>query len=66
MCPLAELSGLVPNTNPVIFDPVGEADILWATDALYNLVLRDAFGEHEYVDGTDAMTPNNTLFIGLT
>lgn len=37
-----DLDGLVPNTNPVIFDPFGEADIRFAIDELYKLELRDA------------------------
>lgn len=37
-----DFAGLVPQTNPVIFNAVGEAEIHWATDGLYKLDLFDS------------------------
>lgn len=37
-----DLEGLVPNTNPIIFDTRGEADIRFATDGLYKVELFSA------------------------
>ena len=39
-----DFEGLFPNTNPVVFNSVGEADIRFATDALYKLELFDSLG----------------------
>lgn len=38
-----DFEGLVPQTNPVIFDVAGEAEIHWATDGLYFIELFDPF-----------------------
>jgi len=37
-----DFEGLVANTNPVIFNAVGEAEIHWATDGLYKIDLLDS------------------------
>ena len=52
-----DFAGQVPNTNPVIFDAFGEADIRFATDNLYKLELRDNLGNLQWtVDNYGATT----------
>jgi hypothetical protein len=47
-----DAEGLVSNTNPVIFNSVGEADIRWANDTLYKIELLDAQDNLQFsIDG---------------
>lgn len=62
----------VPNTNPVILDGKGEANIYWATDDLYKIELYTSSDQlvysqdnYPYVDSDGSGTPTVTIVTNL-
>lgn len=58
-----DYQGLQPNTNPVILDGKGEANIYWATDDLYTIKLFTEDDEEVYTQDNYPVVGTNTTDI---
>lgn len=58
-----DYQGLQPNTNPVILDGKGEANIYWATDDLYTIKLFTEDDEEVYTQDNYPVVGTNTIRI---
>src|SRR5689334_10968324 len=58
-----DYQGLQPNTNPVILDGKGEANIYWATDDLYTIKLFTEDDQEVYTQDNYPVVGTNTIRI---